>query len=482
MAGAEDQAAFDFEVAEKEFFENARGYTYKSESNGIYSMESLSGYGIRENGRGIRFENWRDVQWFFHHGQRPSDEGGSNGGLNFLCVTIKNVSAAGLIKEWIEHLARADSGLRGGPQEIRTDAAPGQCGLPRKYMILETPGHSTPHFSLSSPKIATKSSDTARRLGVLIHGMGDHHFQAVYDRDRPGLDNIRQTLDEDDDVFLAWTFLTLLTYMEAITEPAKKLDLQVDHVAKVLGSRGGPSLSDILHELNTISNEIRASNHVKHQFHFVNIAMIQVQNVMESRTSSEYMRRLQVAKEDMESCSPEILKERIAELRLHIADMKEEIRQKREEERQTREDARQEREEARATKEEQLLEESIRIAKATKEDSRTMRGIAWVTIAFLPATFVSSFFGMNFFNGTAGSVPFDGASRNVWLFFVIAVPISGIVLFIFYFWDEYERKKDEGKLRSIEEAAITSQDNAGIAKSTGHNLELSALPRRSSRF
>ncbi|KAI4910442.1 hypothetical protein J4E90_007878 [Alternaria incomplexa] len=187
---------------------------------------------------------------------------------------------------------------------------------------------------------------------------------------------------------------------------------------------------------------------------------------------------MQVAKEDMKLCSPERLKERIAELRLHAADLKEEIRQKWEEERQRREDARQEREEARATKEEKLLEESIRIAKETKKDSRTMRGIAWVTIAFLPATFVTSFFGMNFFNGIAGNVPFDDASRNVWLFFVIAVPISGIVLFIFYFWDEYERKKDEGKLRSIEEAAITSQDNAGIAKSTGNNLALSALPSR----
>jgi len=440
MAGAEDQAAFDFEVAEKEFFENARGYAYESERDGIYSMEFPADHGIR-------FKSWWHVQQFFDYGQRPSDEGGNNDGLNFLRVTIKNVSAAGLIKKRIEHLLRSDYVLRAaGPQMVHTDAAYGQYGSSPEYMILETPGNSTPHFSLSLPKRATKTSNTARRLGVLIHGMGDHHFQTVDDSDRPGLDNIRQTLDEDDDAFLAWTFLTLLTYMEAITEQAKKLDIQVDHVAEILGSKGGPSLSDILHGLNTISNEIRASNHVEHQFRFVNNAMIRVQDVMESRRSFGYMRRLQVAKEDMDSCSPERLKERIAELRLHTADMKEEIRQKQEEERQTREDARQEREEARATKEEKLLEESIRIAKETKKDSRTMRGIAWVTIAFLPATFVTSFFGMNFFNGIAGNVPFDDASRNVWLFFVIAVPISGIVLFIFYFWDEHERKKDERKV------------------------------------
>jgi phosphotransferase system glucose/maltose/N-acetylglucosamine-specific IIC component len=76
-----------------------------------------------------------------------------------------------------------------------------------------------------------------------------------------------------------------------------------------------------------------------------------------------------------------------------------------------------------------------------------MRGIAWVTIAFLPATFVSSFFGMNFFNGIAGNVPFDEASRNVWLFFVVAVPVSAIVLFTFYFWDKHEQMNDNLRLK-----------------------------------
>jgi hypothetical protein len=107
-----------------------------------------------------------------------------------------------------------------------------------------------------------------------------------------------------------------------------------------------------------------------------------------------------------------------------------------------------------------------------------MRGIAWVTIAFLPATFVSSFFGMNFFNGIAGNVPFDEASRNVWLFFVVAVPISGIVLFAFYFWDKQEMKKDELRLRVVEEAATTVQDDTRTAQSAGEFLELSELSSR----
>ncbi|KAI8943288.1 hypothetical protein NX059_001308 [Plenodomus lindquistii] len=47
-----------------------------------------------------------------------------------------------------------------------------------------------------------------------------------------------------------------------------------------------------------------------------------------------------------------------------------------------------------------LIEESLSIARETRRDSRTMRGIAWVTMGFLPATFVSSFFGMNFSMGS----------------------------------------------------------------------------------
>jgi Mg2+ and Co2+ transporter CorA len=79
--------------------------------------------------------------------------------------------------------------------------------------------------------------------------------------------------------------------------------------------------------------------------------------------------------------------------------------------------------------------ESIKIAEESLRDSRTMRGIAWLTMAFLPATFVSSFFGMSFFNGVPGTPEYDEGSRGVWIFFVVAVPISAFVLVGFGYWD-----------------------------------------------
>lgn len=91
-----------------------------------------------------------------------------------------------------------------------------------------------------------------------------------------------------------------------------------------------------------------------------------------------------------------------------------------------------------------IADRSLNIAKETSRDSRTMRGIAWVTMAFLPATFVSSFFGMNFFNGQQARPYFDGSAKNVWVFFVVALPISAVVLFIFWRWD----KESQGKTRT----------------------------------
>lgn len=153
----------------------------------------------------------------------------------------------------------------------------------------------------------------------------------------------------------------------------------------------------------------------------------------------------------------------------------EDERQKREKDRQIRADAQQEKDDLRAAREEQLLAQSIRIAEETQRDSRTMRGIAWVTIAFLPATFVTSFFGMNFFNGIPGDIPFDQASRSVWLFFVVAVPISGIVLLTFYYWDKQEKKKDDLRLRVEEEAATTNQDESKTVTPVENGMEMSDL-------
>jgi len=71
-----------------------------------------------------------------------------------------------------------------------------------------------------------------------------------------------------------------------------------------------------------------------------------------------------------------------------------------------------------------------------------MRGIGWVTMGFLPATFVASFFGMNFFTGVEQSPYFEGPVRNIWLFFVLALPLSAVVLWQFRRWDANIEKRE----------------------------------------
>ncbi|KAJ2992509.1 hypothetical protein NUW58_g2150 [Xylaria curta] len=65
---------------------------------------------------------------------------------------------------------------------------------------------------------------------------------------------------------------------------------------------------------------------------------------------------------------------------------------------------------------------SVQIGRATQSDSVTMKSIAFVTLTFLPPTFVSAIFSMSFFNYS----PESGwaVSDKFWVYWVVAVPIT----------------------------------------------------------
>ena len=66
-------------------------------------------------------------------------------------------------------------------------------------------------------------------------------------------------------------------------------------------------------------------------------------------------------------------------------------------------------------------------------DSASMKSIAVLTMVFLPGTAVASFFSMSLFNWSS-----DGekglSSRWLWVFFVVAVPLTIAVLVLWYVW------------------------------------------------
>lgn len=77
---------------------------------------------------------------------------------------------------------------------------------------------------------------------------------------------------------------------------------------------------------------------------------------------------------------------------------------------------------------------NIAIAKSTRSDSETMRAIAFVTVIFLPATFLATFFSQVFFNvSSSSSASKLTVSKWIWLYFVCAVPLTVVVAWKFGF-------------------------------------------------
>ncbi|EMD00642.1 hypothetical protein BAUCODRAFT_43050, partial [Baudoinia panamericana UAMH 10762] len=77
-------------------------------------------------------------------------------------------------------------------------------------------------------------------------------------------------------------------------------------------------------------------------------------------------------------------------------------------------------------------ESSQRIAHATLSDAASMKTIAILTMLFLPGTAVASFFSIQMFNWNAGDSR-QIASPWVWVYFVIAVPLTTGVM-IAWWW------------------------------------------------
>lgn len=80
---------------------------------------------------------------------------------------------------------------------------------------------------------------------------------------------------------------------------------------------------------------------------------------------------------------------------------------------------------ARATRHDSEL--NVEIAKAAKTDSELMRGIAVVTMIFLPATFVATFFSMVFFHvGEENELRFM-VDRRIWFYPAVSVPLTVLI-------------------------------------------------------
>ena len=76
------------------------------------------------------------------------------------------------------------------------------------------------------------------------------------------------------------------------------------------------------------------------------------------------------------------------------------------------------------------------IARETRKDAIAMRTIAFVTMFFLPGTFISAFFSMSFFQG-GGPL----RMKDLWLYFASAVVMTAVILGAWYYWHRRKQIK-----------------------------------------
>lgn len=118
--------------------------------------------------------------------------------------------------------------------------------------------------------------------------------------------------------------------------------------------------------------------------------------------------------------------------------------------------------------------EQRRLAHAAKRDSNSMKTLSLLGAIFLPATYLASVFSMTFFdfndnnNYSRNNGPIsteggqttqlqDGDNKNrvvspdLWIYFVITIPITIIIVLIWRFWDRRRDMKYEKEDADIEE-------------------------------
>lgn len=100
---------------------------------------------------------------------------------------------------------------------------------------------------------------------------------------------------------------------------------------------------------------------------------------------------------------------------------------------------------------------SVEIGHATRLDSAAMKTISFVTLAFLPPTFISTIFSMSFFNYSVDSG--WAVSSQFWVYWAFAVPVTIMSFLVWNYWH-----KVFPSVRDEQPQAIGSQELLDAAK------------------
>jgi Mg2+ and Co2+ transporter CorA len=89
------------------------------------------------------------------------------------------------------------------------------------------------------------------------------------------------------------------------------------------------------------------------------------------------------------------------------------------------------------------------IAIESKRDSTAMKAIAFLTTLFLPGAFVATFFSMTMFDwAPSNDSQSPKVSKYIWLYWVITIPLTLLVMISLLFWARWEYRKSAKQLDS----------------------------------
>ncbi|KIX04241.1 uncharacterized protein Z518_07795 [Rhinocladiella mackenziei CBS 650.93] len=94
---------------------------------------------------------------------------------------------------------------------------------------------------------------------------------------------------------------------------------------------------------------------------------------------------------------------------------------------------------------------TVEISQATRSDSASMKTIAVVTLALLPATFVSTVFSMSFFTLSVDDNTGEHewlVSERFWIYWVITIPLTAITLLCWMYGQHMEEIRFLSALKS----------------------------------
>lgn len=111
---------------------------------------------------------------------------------------------------------------------------------------------------------------------------------------------------------------------------------------------------------------------------------------------------------------------------------------------------------------------TVKIGEAARADSATMKTLAFVTLIFLPPTFISTIFGMQFFAYDADN-GFDLASE-FWIYWAITIPTTAITCLVWGYWSKLF-PQHPGNIRNLGHRRVRSIHDTddiehGVAKET----------------